>query len=122
MSSNNRVLIVDDDRMLRALVRTLCELEGFDVVGEAGDGVEALDLAAQERPDLVILDYFMPRLDGEATSDALRLLVPQARILAFSAGLVQTPQWADAFLQKDRIDSVTRELRRLTAERSYILY
>src|SRR5436305_10631494 len=58
-----RVLVADDEPAMRVLVRVNLEVEGVEVL-EARDGVEALDLAAHARPDLVLLDVMMPRLDG----------------------------------------------------------
>ena len=58
------VLIVDDHPSFRATARTLLESEGFDVVGEAGDGAEALECAARLRPDIVLLDVQLPDMDG----------------------------------------------------------
>ncbi len=57
-------LIVDDHASFRATARTLLEAEGYDVVGEAGDGAEALDCAARLRPDVVLLDVQLPDIDG----------------------------------------------------------
>jgi DNA-binding response OmpR family regulator len=65
MSRARTILIADDDAALRELLRTALEAAGYRVV-EAADGVEALKLAAHERPDLLILDISMPRLDGWA--------------------------------------------------------
>jgi DNA-binding NarL/FixJ family response regulator len=59
-----RVLIVDDHPSFRAAARKLLEIEGFDVVGEAEDGMSALLAAEALRPDLVLLDVGLPDLDG----------------------------------------------------------
>lgn len=60
-----RVLIVDDQRIVRAGLRMLCESdEEFTVVGEAADGGEAMRLAAEYRPDIVLMDLRMPGVDG----------------------------------------------------------
>lgn len=101
-----KVLIVDDDEEVRHALRLLFEFEDFSVVGEAANGVEAVALARNEQPDLVVLDYLMPRLNGEATAELLRALLPQVRIVAFSAVLQEQPTWADAFLNKHRIADV----------------
>jgi len=58
------VLIVDDDAPFRALARALLEVEGFDVVGEAGDAASALASVRSLRPGLVLLDVQLPDLDG----------------------------------------------------------
>jgi DNA-binding NarL/FixJ family response regulator len=63
-----RVLIADDQALVRAGFRRLLESEGIEVVGEAGDGVEAVDMARRLRPSVILMDIRMPRLDGiEAT-------------------------------------------------------
>ncbi|SFB48647.1 two component transcriptional regulator, LuxR family [Amycolatopsis marina] len=72
-----RVLIADDQALLRGSFRVLLEsAPGLTVVGEAGNGAEAVELAGRERPDLVLMDVRMPEMDGiEATR---RLCAPNA--------------------------------------------
>lgn len=65
-----KLMIVDDDSGVRRLLRRLVQAMGHSVV-EAADGTEAVATVRQERPDLVLLDMHMPRLDGIATLDAL---------------------------------------------------
>ena len=65
------ILIVDDEIITRDMLRMLLELYGF-VADEAEDGLEALDKVKQHRPDAMILDVMMPRLDGIATCERLR--------------------------------------------------
>ena len=97
------VLIVDDDEEIRHVLRVLCETEGLTVVGEASNGVEAVPLALHHQPDIVILDYMLPQLDGEGAAEILRTLTPESKIVAFSAILDRQPTWADAYLNKERI-------------------
>jgi DNA-binding NarL/FixJ family response regulator len=59
-----RVLIVDDHPSFRASARKLLESEGYEVVGEAADGAEALAAAAKLHPDVVLLDIQLPDIDG----------------------------------------------------------
>jgi response regulator NasT len=59
-----KILIAEDETIIRLDLRELLERAGFDVCAEARDGVEAVDLAESTRPDLAILDVKMPRLDG----------------------------------------------------------
>ena len=58
------VLIVDDHPSFRATARLLLEVEGYDVVGEARDGAEAIEAAGRLKPDLVLLDVNLPDIDG----------------------------------------------------------
>lgn len=101
--SNPTVLIVDDEEEIRHVLRLLCETAGFDVVGEAANGVEAVPLALRFQPDFVILDYLLPRLDGSGAAEILRTIAPDSKIVAFSAILNDQPVWADAYLNKDRV-------------------
>jgi DNA-binding NarL/FixJ family response regulator len=66
-----RVLVADDQELVRAGFRLILEAAGFTVVGEAADGAEALTLAAQERPDVVLMDIRMPVMDGLAATRQL---------------------------------------------------
>ena len=66
-----RVLIVDDHAPFRALARMLLVADGFDVVGEAGDGDGALVTARDLRPDVVLLDVQLPGADGFGVAEAL---------------------------------------------------
>ncbi len=80
------ILLVDDQDLIRGGFRLILERAGFDVVGEAGTGAEAVDLAAQLAPDMILMDIRMPVLDGiEATR---RILAgapdPAPRIVALT--------------------------------------
>jgi len=67
-----RVLVADDQQLLRAGFRVILEAEpDIEVVGEAVDGVEAVELAGSARPDVVLMDIRMPRLDGLAATEQL---------------------------------------------------
>ncbi|MBA2465322.1 MAG: response regulator, partial [Nocardioidaceae bacterium] len=59
-----RVVIAEDEALIRLDLAEMLAEEGYDVVGEAGDGERAVQLAEELRPDLVVLDVKMPRLDG----------------------------------------------------------
>ena len=66
-----RVLIAEDEALIRLDLKEMLEEEGYAVVGEAGDGEEAVTLADELRPDLVILDVKMPKLDGIAAAERI---------------------------------------------------
>jgi two-component system, NarL family, response regulator DegU len=75
------LLLVDDHRLLRQGLRRAVEEAGFDVVGEAGDGEEAVRLAVELRPNLVLMDVTMPVLDGIEATRRLRHSIPEARVV-----------------------------------------
>jgi len=80
------VVFADDDPGMRTLFRTLLDLvETVDVVGEATDGDEAIDLVRQEEPDLVLLDVNMPRLDGIDAAQVIRSMRPETHIVLHTA-------------------------------------
>jgi response regulator NasT len=66
-----RVLIAEDEAIIRMDLREMLEEEGFDVVAEASDGLEAVDLAREHRPDLAILDIKMPGMDGIRAAEVI---------------------------------------------------
>src|SRR5712691_10687676 len=81
-----RVLLVDDHAVVREGLRAFLELQdGIEVAGEAADGEEAIDAAVRLRPDVVLMDLVMPRLDGVAAMRALRERVPGARVIVLTS-------------------------------------
>jgi DNA-binding NarL/FixJ family response regulator len=93
-----RVLVVDDHAVVREGLRSFLDLQdGIDVVGDAADGVEAVALAQDLQPDVVLMDLVMPRLDGLAAMRELRELVPRARVIVLTS-----------FLDDDRLLPVLR--------------
>ena len=81
-----RVLLVDDVADLRLLLGSLFSAHpGIQVVGEAGDGEQAVALAAQHQPDLVVLDLSMPVLDGASALPRLRRASPPSRVVVLTA-------------------------------------
>ncbi|MFI5762317.1 MULTISPECIES: response regulator [unclassified Streptomyces] len=80
-----RVLIADDQPLVRTgLALILAPEPEFEVVGEAGNGAEAVALAQRLRPDVVVMDIRMPVLDGVGATAELSALLPQCRVLALS--------------------------------------
>lgn len=111
VAAQKTVLIVDDDEEIRHVLRLLFEGEGMEIIGEADSGVASVPIALKHQPDFVILDYMLPRLDGEGTSEILRAVAPGTKIVAFSAILEEQPDWADAYLNKERISELMPLLR-----------
>lgn len=80
-----RVLVVDDHAVVREGIRSVLEsTPGFEVVGEAGDGAEAMVLAEQHEPDVVLLDVTMPGQSGLQVAGRLRQRLPPVRVLILS--------------------------------------
>lgn len=80
-----RVLVADDHAVVREGLRQLLEMQSdITVIGEACDGIEALELARQLKPDVVLLDIAMPRLSGLEAVSLIRDAVPQTRIVVLS--------------------------------------
>lgn len=89
-----RVLIAEDEALIRLDLKEMLEEEGYAVVGEAGDGEEAVALADKLRPDLVILDVKMPKLDGIAAAERIagERVAPVVILTAFGQrDLVERP-------------------------------
>jgi NarL family two-component system response regulator LiaR len=83
-----RVLVVDDHAVVREGLRAFLDLQaGIEVVGEAEDGEEAVAAAERVRPDVVLLDLVMPRLDGIGALRRLRERVPAARVIVLTSFL-----------------------------------
>jgi len=77
-----RILLVDDQPLFREGLRTLLSLQpDFEMVGEAGNGEEAVHLAEQYRPDVVLMDVQMPVLDGVAATRRIHAALPDCRII-----------------------------------------
>jgi CheY-like chemotaxis protein len=75
------VLIADDNAQLRRIIRNQVEAAGLEVCGEAADGVEAIEKARKLKPDLIILDLSMPRMNGIDAAKELTLICPGVPIL-----------------------------------------
>jgi two-component system invasion response regulator UvrY len=79
------VAIAEDDDMVRAALRRYLSQEpGFSIVGECADGDEALQLVASTRVDVLLLDLSMPRRDGLAVLQEMRLVAPRTRAVVFT--------------------------------------
>lgn len=105
MPKRPTVLLVDDDPSMREILVTLFSMDDrFRIGGCAEDGFEGAMLCADIQPQVVVLDYFMPRWDGEKAAIFMRQHSPGSKIIAFSAVIEEAPAWADAFLVKNDIE------------------
>jgi len=88
-----RVLLVDDDEENLALLREVLESEGIEVVGEAANAGEGLQLAAVRRPEVVLMDLRMPGMDALEATRRIRMLEPAPEVIILTAyeGLVREP-------------------------------
>ncbi|MPZ68228.1 MAG: response regulator [Actinobacteria bacterium] len=100
-SEGVKVLLVDDDRSIRSLLSIALSVEdGIGEVREAADGTDALRVLDDFHPDVILLDYWMPRMDGAKVAPLMRAKQPGVRIVAFSGVLEERPAWADAYYTK----------------------
>ena len=107
------IVVVDDAPDYRLMVRSILAsaFEATTIVGEAADGEEALALVLRERPDIVITDLVMPRLNGVELTRRIRQELPQTKIILMSSytedayRLMAADSGADAFVSKQVITS-----------------
>jgi CheY-like chemotaxis protein len=102
-----RVLLCDDTPAYRTLARAVLEPQGAEIIGEAGDGEECLELlAGAVHPDLILLDVNMPGMDGLTALPAIRRCAPQADVVILTTGAAadleaeSLRRGAKAFLRK----------------------
>jgi AmiR/NasT family two-component response regulator len=85
MSEPLRVVVVEDEGLIRMDVVSTLEEAGFEVVGEGSDGEQAIELATEHEPDLVVMDIKMPKLDGISAAEKIaELKIPVVLLTAFS--------------------------------------
>jgi AmiR/NasT family two-component response regulator len=118
------VVIAEDETLIRMDLAEMLTEEGYDVVGQAGDGAKAIELAEQLSPDLVILDVRMPVLDGIAAAEAIagKRIAPVVILTAFSQReLVERARDAGAmaylvkpFTKSDLVPAIEMAVSRFT--------
>lgn len=123
-SGRPRVVIAEDETLIRMDLAEMLAEEGYDVVGQAGDGQKAIELAEEHRPDLVILDVKMPVLDGIAAAEAIagKRIAPVVMLTAFSQReLVERARDAGAmsyivkpFTQSDLVPAIEMAMSRFS--------
>ena len=116
------VVIAEDETLIRMDLAEMLADEGYDVVGQAGDGQKAIELAEELKPDLVILDVKMPVLDGIAAAEAIagQRIAPVVMLTAFSQrDLVERARVAGAmsylvkpFTQSDLVPAIEMAVSR----------
>src|SRR6266576_1458539 len=76
-----RILVIDDGDSVRDVIRIFLEHAGFEVCGEAADGVEAIEQAKKLKPDLIVLDLAMPRMNGAEAASVLSTTMPEIPVV-----------------------------------------
>ncbi|PJI09816.1 MULTISPECIES: response regulator [Clostridium] len=85
-----KVLIVDDAAFMRMMIKDILEKNGFEIVGEASNGLKAVEIYKKEKPDVVTMDITMPDMDGIEAVKAIKSFDPAARVIMCSAMGQQT--------------------------------
>jgi CheY-like chemotaxis protein len=92
-----RVVVVDDYEPLRRILTEELGARGCDVVGQAGNGREALEVVESVAPDVVVMDFSMPVMDGVAATAAIHDRFPAVEVVAFTSG--DSPALGEAMLE-----------------------
>lgn len=79
------MLLVDDNPAVRRVLRALLEDAGIQIVGEAADGLEGIAQAERLRPEVVLMDWRMPQLDGLQATTRIRQRLPEVQVVMFSS-------------------------------------
>jgi DNA-binding NarL/FixJ family response regulator len=118
-----RVFVVDDTAHVRKMLVQMLELSGFEVVGQAASGEEAVDAIDEVDPQVVVVDYKMPGLDGIATARRIKSHRPDQAIILYTAyldgSLQEEAAEAGVSLCVGKVEGITtleRDIRRLAGE------
>jgi len=121
-----RVFIVDDSSIVRNIIKTfLSEAGNLEVCGEAFDGLDAVEKVTAFKPDVILLDFAMPRMDGADAACELKRLMPETPIILFTmysesiGNSVTSPLAVDAVLSKpDGITALVNAVDAVLARKS----
>ena len=126
-TSTMRILVADDHELVRLGITSILRASGMEVVGEAGDGAQAADLALALRPDLVFLDVRMPRCNGLEAARAIKAALPATKVVMLTVSddendlLEAMRSGADGYILKDiREDEFGDVLERLARGESIV--
>jgi len=119
---SKRILIVDDNVLIRELIRLFIERRPeFEVCGEASDGVEGIEKGGELKPDLIVLDFLMPRANGLQTAARLQEVVPNTPIIlltlhkeAIPIPVARAAGVASVLSKTDQLPVLADEIKRLT--------
>jgi two-component system, NarL family, nitrate/nitrite response regulator NarL len=119
---NKRILLVDDNALTRGLIRLFIESRpGFEVCGEAVDGLEGIEKGGELKPDLIVVDFSMPRANGLETAAVLNEVVPNTPIIlltiykdAIPIPVARASGVASILSKTDELTILGDEIKRLT--------
>jgi DNA-binding NarL/FixJ family response regulator len=123
-----RVVVADDQRVVRdGLAMLIGMIDGLEVVGCAADGVQAVDLCARSRPDVVLMDLRMPRMEGAQATETIRAAQPEVQVLVLTTYADDEYLFpalragARGYLTKDAsAEEIERAIRALAAGRTHL--
>jgi CheY-like chemotaxis protein len=119
---NKRILVVDDNAPIRGLVREFIESRsGLEICGEATDGLEGIEKGRELKPDLIVLDFLLPRMNGLQAALMLHHFIPNTPIILFTFykdaipnDLAQAAGVASILSKTDQLSMLADEVQRLT--------
>jgi DNA-binding NarL/FixJ family response regulator len=120
------ILLVDDSADVRHVVRTFFERDvSFEVCGEAGNGPEAIEKAEALTPDLVLLDFLMPGMNGVEVANAVKRVLPKTKIAIFSnytddfGTVLSSAVGIDAIIAKGSLADMAKSLKKLMDHKAH---
>ena len=113
MTYRPTVLLVNDDPSIRQMLSKIFMVDGGFRIDVAENGREGAFLAADLHPEVVVLDFYMPRWDGSKAAEFIHAHCPQSKIIAFSTGHTERPEWADEYLSESDVDRLIPVAQRL---------